>query len=81
VPAWWFEPIDEIRSNLAAAGLIDADGRIPKRAWTSWYLPAYTRREVRRESGRSAARPPGRTDARRPANRRLSNARPTLDRR
>jgi hypothetical protein len=52
VPAWWLESPDAIRSNLAAVGLIDADGRIPRRAWTSWYLPAYTRREARRESGR-----------------------------
>lgn len=59
VPAWWFEPVDEIRSNLAAVGLIDAAGRIPKRAWTSWYLPAHTRREARRESGRLGGRVSG----------------------
>jgi hypothetical protein len=83
VPAWWFEPIDEIRSNLAAVGLIDADGRIPKRAWTSWYLPAYTRREVRRESGRLGGTASGtnrrKTSGEPSVEQRTTDARPTLN--
>jgi hypothetical protein len=74
LPAWWLEPPDEIRSNLAAVGLIDADGRIPKRAWTSWYLPAHTRREARRESGRLGGTTSG-------TNRRKTSGEPSVEQR
>jgi hypothetical protein len=75
VPAWWFEPVDEIRSNLAAVGLIDADGRIPRRAWTSWFLPAHTRREARRESGRLG----GKTSGEPSVEQRPTDAQPALN--
>jgi hypothetical protein len=83
VPAWWLGPSDEIRSNLAAVGLIDAAGRIPKRAWTSWYLPAFTRREARRESGRLGGTTSGtnrrKTSGEPPAEQRPTDAQPTLN--
>ena len=74
VPALWLEPPDEIRSNLAAVGLIDADGLIPKRAWTSWYLPAHTRREALRDSGRLGGTTSG-------TNRRKTSCEPSVEQR
>jgi hypothetical protein len=83
VPAWLLGPVDELRSNLAAVGLIDADGRIPKRAWTSWYLPAHTRREARRESGRLGGTVSGthrrKTSGEPSVEQRPTDARPTLN--
>lgn len=51
LPAWWFEPVDDIRAQLYAVALIDDESRIPTDAWTSWYVPAFNRREKRRQSG------------------------------
>ena len=48
----WLEADDVIVDALIAVGLIDAEHRIPEHAWTSWYLPAWQRREERRQSGR-----------------------------
>lgn len=50
-PAWWTEPVDEVRANLTAVEMIDAEGRIPELAWGRWFGPAYDRRQKRRASG------------------------------
>ena len=54
VPAWWLDPIDEVRANLQAVRLLDSDGRIPEHAWASWYAPATERRANTRERWRRA---------------------------
>ena len=51
-PAWWLDDVEPIRENLAAVGLLDADGRIPDHAWSSWYSPAAERLERTRERWR-----------------------------
>lgn len=51
-PAWWLDPVDELRANLQAVGLLDSEARIPDDSWASWFEPAFERREARRESGR-----------------------------
>lgn len=56
VPAWWFGPIDDIREDLHAVGLIDDESRIPVESWTSWFVPAFDRREKRRQSGAEGGR-------------------------
>lgn len=56
LPAWWIEPPDSIRADLRAVGLIDDESRIPTDAWTSWFIPAFNRRERRRESGAEGGR-------------------------
>ena len=59
LPAWWLDPVDEIRANLQAVGLIGRDGRIKDRAWQAWFTPAWKRREARRESGRKGGQAKG----------------------
>lgn len=48
----WITGIDDLSERLTAVGLLDAEARIPERSWTSWFQPAWDRREERRESGR-----------------------------
>jgi hypothetical protein len=36
---------------LQSVGLLDSTGRIPKRAWESWFRPAWERREKMRAAG------------------------------
>ena len=47
----WLDPDPEIIAALQAAGLLDAEGRIPEQAWTSWYEPARARRDDARLRG------------------------------
>jgi hypothetical protein len=51
VPVWLPPAVDDLAS-LTAAGLLDADGRLPSRAWASWFGPARDRREAKRTGGR-----------------------------
>jgi len=55
-PAWWLEPTDEVRANLEVVGLLDAEGRIPEKAFESWYRPAEKRYAQRREAGSRGGR-------------------------
>ena len=50
---FWDDPAD-LLSPLVAAGLLDAEHRIPIHAWTAWYGPAYARTEAKRGGGRIA---------------------------
>lgn len=54
LPAWWIDDAAIVQGQLAAAGLVDMDGRIPEHAWTSWYEPANERREMTLERWRRA---------------------------
>jgi hypothetical protein len=56
LPAWCVESPDTIRADLQAVGLIDDESRIPATSWTSWYVPAFDRREKRRQSGAEGGR-------------------------
>lgn len=56
LPAWWVDSPDEIRGELQAVGLIDDESRLPDDAWTSWFVPAWDRREKRRQSGAEGGR-------------------------
>jgi hypothetical protein len=49
LPAWWLQASDDVRTNLQEVGLLDDDGRIPERAWSSWFKPAQTRRQHQRD--------------------------------
>jgi hypothetical protein len=49
---FWMTDTQKPMLILQKVGLLDDDGRIPDHAWQSWYLPAYERREQRREAGR-----------------------------
>lgn len=60
LPAWFLDPVDDVRAALAAAELVDADGRIPAHAWESWYDPAYSSREKLRDKWAEANRRRGR---------------------
>ena len=40
----WMDELDT--SDLEAEGLLDAEGRIPERAWANWYGPAIERRLI-----------------------------------
>lgn len=51
----WLTGLDELAEQLAGAGLLDASGRIPERAWASWFVPAKDRQEATRERWRRAA--------------------------
>lgn len=58
---FWMSETREAMLSLQKVGLLDEDGMIPQHAWDSWYLPAYGRREQRREAGRIGgqnSRPP-----------------------
>lgn len=46
----------ETLDALRRAGLLDSQGRVPKRSWESWYGPAIARRHKARESGAEGAR-------------------------
>lgn len=50
-PVWDLEPVDEIKADLQAVGLLDEEGRIPQHAWDSWYGPALDRRLAKQRSG------------------------------
>lgn len=52
LPRVYGEDVDAALTTLVDVGLVDADGRIPKATWDSWYVPANDRREARRASGR-----------------------------
>lgn len=54
-PAWWLAELDTPKANLAAVGLLDADGRIPEHVWLGWYEPAAGRRDASRERWRRAS--------------------------
>lgn len=56
LPGWWLGPVEEVRDHLNAVGLIDDEYRIPVDPWTSWFVPAYDRREKRRQSGAEGGR-------------------------
>lgn len=56
LPAWWMGPADDIETVLRSVGLIDDESRIPTTAWSSWYVPAFDRRERRRASGAEGGR-------------------------
>ena len=50
-PAWWLEDPAEYLPDLQAVGLLDAEGRIPSKAWASWYGPAAKRRATAEYKG------------------------------
>ncbi len=56
LPAWWMGDVEPTRAALLAAKLIDAESRVPVASWESWYVPAYDRREKRRQSGAEGGR-------------------------
>jgi hypothetical protein len=56
IPAWWMGDLEDDRGALCDVGLIDAESRIPDTAWTGWYIPAFDRREKRRQSGAEGGR-------------------------
>ena len=56
LPAWWLADVDDLVSELQAAGLVDDRQSIPEHAWSSWFLPAWERREVRREKAAKGGR-------------------------
>lgn len=74
LPAWWFADIEDSRTALIAAGLIDDESRIPVDDWEVTYLVAFNRREKRRESGAEGGR---RSWQSRRDKRRRSDASPT----
>lgn len=47
----WLTVSDETLAALRSAGLIDRQGRLPRRSWDSWYGPAARRREAARAAG------------------------------
>ncbi len=47
-----WEPTPERIAALVAAKLVDAEHRIPEKAWVTYYVPALERSERRRASGR-----------------------------
>ena len=47
---------DDCRTALRTVNLIDEESRLPESAWTSWYTPAFNRREKRKESGAEGGR-------------------------
>ena len=56
IPAWWLGTADEARAKLHAVGLIDDESRVTLSAWESWFIPAFNRREKRKESGAQGGR-------------------------
>jgi len=50
----WMTGVSDLRDRLVDVGLIDPDGRIPERAWESWYGQAQQRKENLRERWRRA---------------------------
>jgi hypothetical protein len=76
LPAWWQGTADDCRAALQAVDLIDAESRLPIGAWTSWYIPAFNRREKRKESGAEGGR---RSWQSRRDKRSRSDASPTLN--
>jgi hypothetical protein len=47
----WLTGLDDLAERLVAVGLLDAEHRIPEKAWQSWYGPAVQRRDDRRFEG------------------------------
>ena len=61
----WLTDLDKLAEQLVRAGLLDNDQRIPEQAWTSWYVPAWSRMQGTRERWRrnaAAARDRARED-------------------
>jgi hypothetical protein len=54
-PAWFIDHLDLWADDLAAVGLIDGERRAHEHAWRSWFVPADTRREDKRERDRAYA--------------------------
>jgi hypothetical protein len=50
-PAWWTDDPDEYEVDLQAAGLLDADGRIPDHAFSAWIGAALERRTIAERKG------------------------------
>lgn len=48
----WLPLTAETTQALQSVGLLDRQLRIPRRSWEAWYVPAFDRREARREAGR-----------------------------
>ncbi len=42
----WLNGVAELEADLAAVELLDTEGRIPTRAWSSWFEPASARRQA-----------------------------------
>lgn len=55
---FWMVDYDTPTKHLQSVGLLDATGKLPAKAWRSWFGPAYARREKRRENGEKGGRPP-----------------------
>jgi hypothetical protein len=66
----WVNPTPDVLAALVAAGLLDADHRLEKRSFDSWFRPAWERRERMRAGGRAGV-------ARREANRTTDRTAPT----
>lgn len=56
LPAWWVGDPEDARIALLAVGLIDDESRLPVEAWGGWFVPAFDRREKRRQSGAEGGR-------------------------
>lgn len=54
---FWMESVENVAANLQAVGLLDKDGRLPAKAWESWFGAARDRRQKRRDAGQSGGRP------------------------
>jgi hypothetical protein len=48
----WSDPDPDVLDAMTAAGLLDAEHRIPAHVWTSWYEPAAERQQNFRASNR-----------------------------
>lgn len=51
----WLTPSPESIAALKAVGLLEADHRVPRRAFEGWFRPAWERRERMRSGGRVGA--------------------------
>jgi hypothetical protein len=59
-------PLDEaVPTALREAGLLDGKRRVTARAWASWFVPAFNRREQARASGSRGGRAPHRPSLKR----------------
>jgi len=54
---FWMEAVENVAANLQAVGLLDKDGRLPAKAWESWFGAARDRRQKRRDAGQLGGRP------------------------
>jgi hypothetical protein len=53
---FWIADIGPATEALIAAGLLDSDGLIPAKSWTSWFGPALERRVERAQAGARGGR-------------------------